>query len=430
LQFAVEFENATKHLFRRFEHGRKLGFLSLLRRSLITDAPPSDEQYPVLNELNLRIPVGSRFVLLCSDRDTQTCLTRLLGGLTALSSGRLIANGETQIVSTKARMQRPLLSLRRHLFSLNTFIGLSHTEANEKTAQVIKLFNAEALEKEKLVDIAPELVAKMNYFTTLLSPAKIVIFDEVFLSDLPEVHESALRDKTAIYVACRAKFPRTLFDQGAVLHEGSVVEQGNSSDIVAKFEQLADAEALQVRASHDSAADDDDPSFDDEDDDKQPPPAPPERKLPRTVALGDLKIYGSDQQLTRQLKTGDSCSFSVSYVVKDPAVPLPEIFVALSIRSGARHLIAAWSELIDQSFSNLPAEGQFTLCIPKMPLLPGSYSINCSVRTKGELFDKVVWNECFEVVEGDFYGTGPKEVVPVGVFCMEFAWKLETPYET
>lgn len=425
LSFAVEFENASKFQFNRFELGRKLGFLSLFRRSIAGNSASID-QFAVLDNAQLQIPSQSHFVILCTQRDAQVALTRILGGLTFLTSGALRVAGVTQIVSTKARMQRPLLSLRRHLNSLNTFIGLTRSQSQRNTQEVIELFKAQELENEKLVDIAPELIAKMNYFTTLFSPAEVLIFDDVYIHDFPEAHQKALVGKTAIYIACRAKFPTAVFDQGSILHEGKFLQTSSFPRLIENFENLTTLDQV-VAASEQSL------SFEENEDDvlieEELSRPPVQRVLPRSVSVLSLAVLDADKKPANQIRTGDSCFFSVSYEIPNPPQVLPEVFVAVGIRTGTKPLIAAWSELIDRSFSDIPPKGQFTLSIPRMPLLPGIYGINCSVRTKEQVLDKICWDECFEVVEGDFYRTGPKEVVPVGVFCIDFDWKLDQTHE-
>ncbi|GAB4464087.1 MAG: hypothetical protein Kow00120_30250 [Anaerolineae bacterium] len=64
------------------------------------------------------------------------------------------------------------------------------------------------------------------------------------------------------------------------------------------------------------------------------------------------------------------------------------------------------SDLVGDLFHDLPAQGHFTCCVPRLPLPPGQYHLALWAKAGGDWTDRIEQAHRLTVVEGDFFGTG------------------------
>ena len=65
-----------------------------------------------------------------------------------------------------------------------------------------------------------------------------------------------------------------------------------------------------------------------------------------------------------------------------------------------------WTRLLDSDFPTLPPRGTIVLEVPRLPLRDGGYTINLYSEVNGELADWVKDAARFNVLDGDYFGTG------------------------
>jgi len=87
----------------------------------------------------------------------------------------------------------------------------------------------------------------------------------------------------------------------------------------------------------------------------------------------------------------------------------------------------AWfsNEMTGDILTSLPAHGCFVCRLSKLPLLPGRYSVNFQCRAQDEVADWVQAAASFEVVSGDFFGTGRLPPKEWGHVVLEHRWSVE-----
>lgn len=91
-------------------------------------------------------------------------------------------------------------------------------------------------------------------------------------------------------------------------------------------------------------------------------------------------------------------------------------------------LLIFWSKLTAEDFEVLPREGKLVCLVTRFPLSPGMYQIDVgatvnspTVRDSG---DEVRNAATFEVVTGDFFGTG-RSAPPTITFQCPPSWSAE-----
>lgn len=348
-------------------------------------------------------------------------VTRLLCGLSLPTEGRIRVSSPVRFVGTKSKTQRSLLGLRTQLVALCSILGVRKREALRTTQRVLDLFQVAGLENERLIDLRPDLLARLTYFTSLLAPSDIYLFNDAFLSDLMAVQEEALKGKTVVCISTRMKYPKHFFDSAIVLNEGVVAFQGGLAEAERCFERLC--------PPSDSATT---PLFDDEteeDSEFESEVASPVSQVRNTreVTISGITVRDASGTPSNSIKTGETAIFDVHYeAARGDRIPGP-LSVSLALKTPKNIRVACtWSEIIRKELRNIPPRGTFRLTIPRLPLLSGTYGLSTAILQGNILFDKLTIEECVTVLPGDFYGHGEVDS-DLGIVCFDYDWTaLET----
>jgi lipopolysaccharide transport system ATP-binding protein len=111
---------------------------------------------------------------------------------------------------------------------------------------------------------------------------------------------------------------------------------------------------------------------------------------------------------TESFYSGESFKVILKYEVRDSLVSIKDLKVSLSIFSSKNSSICLLSNYFtgDYFIDTIPTEGVVKCVIRKLPLNFGTYYFNVSIHSLGGLEDWVQDAGIFEIIGGDFYGTG------------------------
>ncbi|RLA94639.1 MAG: hypothetical protein DRG83_19490, partial [Deltaproteobacteria bacterium] len=83
------------------------------------------------------------------------------------------------------------------------------------------------------------------------------------------------------------------------------------------------------------------------------------------------------------------------------------------------------SEVSGTLFYDLPPVGSVRCWLGPLPLSPGLYRVNVSINNHGELADHINDALVFQVIEGDFYGTGRSPEGLSGICLIHHTWSSD-----
>jgi hypothetical protein len=82
------------------------------------------------------------------------------------------------------------------------------------------------------------------------------------------------------------------------------------------------------------------------------------------------------------------------------------------------------SRMTGREFNDLGEAGVLRCCVPRFPLGPGTYTVALAATLGAETSDEVDRAQLFNVVEGDYFGTGTSLSDKVEFLC-EHAWETQ-----
>ena len=79
-----------------------------------------------------------------------------------------------------------------------------------------------------------------------------------------------------------------------------------------------------------------------------------------------------------------------------------------------------------QNFTQVPSKGYFVFRVPKLPLAPGTYTVNLFVGINEKPCDMIEDAATLTVEAGDFFGTGHQGQPSYCPVLVEGDWQLST----
>jgi lipopolysaccharide transport system ATP-binding protein len=82
------------------------------------------------------------------------------------------------------------------------------------------------------------------------------------------------------------------------------------------------------------------------------------------------------------------------------------------------------NDLTGKEMNDLPSVGAFVCRFERLPLLPGTYTVNLYSTVNGVLADWVLEAARIHVAEGDYYGTGKLPPKGYGSVAVNHEWRV------
>lgn len=338
-------------------------------------------------------------------------LVRLALGITAPKTGKVSCTARATLLTSKTRFQRPLVTLAVHHKTLCALMGMTSTQAKHARDEVMQLLGAADKLGDRLIDLSPLLLAQINYFTGIASPAEVIVSDGSYLRDHAEFQQEHLKNKTVLWITNKPKCDESIFDQWWVLDKGKLVAFPTADESAAYWDQNLNLHGGDPQAL--AADDDEDDEIEAEELVTLPPPPPP----PSDIAIS--RIYPESE-----LRTAKPATFIVDFEkLNEVRTPL-RVGVAMSFFDQKNiRIFSTWSH--SQGFMVDRAKGSFRLQVPSFPLLPGTYSFKAAiVDAEGRALARAYSTENFEVGGSEVTLQDGEPAPTVGNIWIRHEWSI------
>jgi lipopolysaccharide transport system ATP-binding protein len=146
----------------------------------------------------------------------------------------------------------------------------------------------------------------------------------------------------------------------------------------------------------------------------------PDRRGNGPVRLTAIELRDDEENPASAFPTGSTIQFAMSYKCDLASLP-PGIQFNLVIRDQlGRQITGLSNRFFNLSLEGLSAEGVIVCELPRLQLMPGTYSVDYVIRDAREVSDELTSAASFEVLIGDYFGTG--KMPKGGIFLADQKW--------
>ena len=222
-----------------------------------------------LSNVGLTLPEGSALGLLGPNGAGKTTVLRLILGLASPTEGQVLLQGRDPF-SAQARegvgylperlLLPPRITARAFLAFHAQLAGVSPDAVDREIAQVTEQTGIASRLSEPMSTLSKGLAQRVGFAQAFLGSPRVLLLDEPSSGLDPigmrEVREwvRAARDRgcSVLLSSHLLSEVERLCDRVAILHEGQVVEEGETSQVVRDGEALEDAFVRLIRGESDS----------------------------------------------------------------------------------------------------------------------------------------------------------------------------------
>jgi lipopolysaccharide transport system ATP-binding protein len=347
---------------------------------------PGEEQRWVwaLKDVSFEIAAGETVGVIGVNGAGKTTVLKILSRITKPTAGWAELNGRVGSLLEVGTGFHPELTGRENVYLAGAILGMRKNEIRHRFDEIVAFADIESFLDTPVKRYSSGMKVRLGFAVAAHLEPEVLIVDEVLaVGDiafqkkcLGKMGDVTAEGRTVLFVSHTMSLVRALCRRGILLERGSLIRDGDIDDVVGAYlRTLEDAGAQDLRARTD-------------------------RRGWHNTMITRIDVSGS-QGATGRLVTGQAAHF---------VFHLGEVVSSMSctftIFNHLGHAISTFSSAPETSHDelDLTTATAFECVLDELPLAPGRYRIDVSLRGQGHLQDHVEGAAFFEVEEGVFQG--------------------------
>ncbi len=394
-------------------------------------APPrsgqTDEEdssiFWALEDISFSIRAGETVGIIGKNGAGKSTLLKILARIVTPTTGKLKIRGRVGSLLEVGTGFNPELTGRENVFLNGAILGMNREEVEQRMGAIVDFAGVAQFMDTPVKRYSSGMYARLAFSVASFLEPEILILDEVLaVGDLAfqrkcfdRMEYLIKRGHTLLFVAhdlgAVVKFcSRVLWLEKGRLRFDGPAEEG--CDLYRRKELFDGAEGLKTAEAEGI--------FDHRD--RQ------ERTGNQLWQVERVGIYDGKGKPTPVLRLADEAELRVQFAVSGTGVIERDSAVAVLavIDEQGRRLCAFRTDYLGLDLREVPQRGEWRVRLPKVPFLPGLYSLFARLIANGETADLVQMAGRFEVADGDFYGSGKTPVRAFTPMAVEASGTLLT----
>jgi lipopolysaccharide transport system ATP-binding protein len=364
-----------------------------------------------LKDVSFEVQKGEVLGIIGRNGAGKTTLLKLLSRITEPSAGRAIMHGRVGSLLEVGTGFHPELTGRENTYLNAAILGMSRKEIERKFDEIVEFSGVQKFIDTPVKRYSSGMYVRLAFAVAAHLEPEILVVDEVLaVGDaafqkkcLGKMDKIAKGGRTVLFVSHNMPAVSSLCNRAIWIDAGQLNDQGPTASVVASY----------LRSSHSKHV---------------------VNLSERTDRFGNGQFRFSRIWVTNGtggeidcILTGEDAHFFVEYEAPNEA-ELRNVLVTLVVRDLYGQILFSLStHLKGQNFTRLDGSGTLTCKVPAFPLAPDTYIVDMWASHNGEPADSIETAFQFNVLAGDFYGSGVPIQRKNGAFVVDHTWSHETP---
>ncbi|NVK05628.1 MAG: ABC transporter ATP-binding protein [Flavobacteriia bacterium] len=360
--------------------------------SLLGRLNPSknEDWFWALRNIDLSLEEGKVLGVVGPNGAGKSTLLKVLSRITYPSEGRFTANGRMSSLLEVGTGFHPELSGYDNIFLNGSILGMTKTEIKASLDEIIEFSGVEQFIHMPVKHYSSGMKVRLAFSVAAHLTAEILLIDEVlavgdasFQRKCLERMEDVSRHqgRTILFVSHNMRAVNDLCTDAIYVDKGSLVKSGTPEEITNFYNRSLEKKSIEIDLK-----------------DRK------DREGSGAFRLESMRFTHEDGSPISELRSGQPAYLEIEYSGDKPPSALN---FRLSIGRENDGFIAALSNhLSGANLSNLPASGKVRCALDKVPLMTGKYVVNARLTEQNIIADDVKRALVFEVLEGDYFGSG------------------------
>jgi lipopolysaccharide transport system ATP-binding protein len=362
-----------------------------------------------LKDVSFEIKKGDVVGLIGRNGAGKSTLLKILSRITTPTSGSAEIFGRVASLLEVGTGFHGELTGRENVYLNGAILGMKKWEIDKKFDEIVAFSEVEQFIDTPLKRYSSGMQVRLAFAVAANLEPEILIVDEVLaVGDaafqkkcLGKMDDVAKKGRTVLFVSHNMLAVKKLCARALLLEAGHAVADGLCETVVENyFDTLSNGGPVALSQRTDREGD---------------------QRL-KFLTYRVLDRYGHETAVI----AGQDFDVVFEYESK-VGEPLKSVHVAIGINGRyAERLIHFSTNVSGQDFAEIPAKGVIICHIPHLPLRPGKYSFNLFSTVSGEISDWIQDAGSFEVMYGDFFGSGRLPPPDGSSFLAEHRWEARS----
>ncbi len=373
---------------------------------------PTSGDLWALKDVSFDIKDGEVLGIIGRNGSGKSTLLKILSQITAPTEGRILVKGKVASLLEVGTGFHPELTGRDNVFLNGVILGMSHKQVAGLFDSIVEFSGIEKFIETPVKRYSSGMRVRLAFAVAAHLDPEILVIDEVLaVGDqafqqkcLGKIGEVARAGRTVLFVSHHAAAVENLCTRGVVLDEGRVVFDGTQTDALhfyANSGEQTTAGCLRDRRDR--------------------------------TGNGDIRIVAIELRDTAGRPIQNAAAgqdVDVCLHFENPSRrPFSQLNCVIRLRTEFdAPVFTHYNQLNRHVFGDLPERGVFVCRLPRLPLPPSFYRLSyvlTPARHDTELLDALHNAADFNVVGGDYYGTGVLPSANAGVALVDAEWRLD-----
>ena len=352
-----------------------------------------------LQDINFEVKRGEVLGVIGKNGAGKSTLLKILSKVTAPTKGSIKCGGRIASLLEVGTGFNPELTGRENIFLNGAILGMTKKEISSKLDEIIEFSGCERYIDTPTKRYSSGMTVRLAFAVAAFLEPEILVIDEVLAvgdADFQKKAIGKMQDisreggRTVLFVSHNMAAVKSLCTRGIVLENGKVVFEGDVEESIQYYLKGNDELLNSIDIS--------------------------ERKGNGIVKINQVETYGAKRNLLPQTGQPFHLEFELVNIKKTPS-SLIRFDLRIDDSLGQR---IAWMSDNVLTLGEFITPKSVVFRIDKLNLNNGIYYVTTHIQVNGEVSDWIQNAFSFEIIEGDFYGTGKKIPVNQSSVLMDF----------
>jgi lipopolysaccharide transport system ATP-binding protein len=405
----LEIQSISKKF--RINHQRQ-EYLSLRDSivSMLKRDSSKTEDFWALKDISFDVMPGESLGIIGKNGAGKSTLLKILSKITPPTSGKITSRGRIASLLEVGTGFHPELTGRENIFLNGSILGMKHKEIQKKFDEIVDFSGTEKFLDTPLKHYSSGMQLRLAFSVAAFLEPEIMVIDEVLAVGDVEFQKKCIgkmesvskSGRTILFVSHNMAVLDTLCNRALLLHNGSVLKQGETHHIIDDYLNLYSASDSVITNGRLEVSKRDDT-----------------RKIIKAI-----EMIGNDKP-TNSVMMGASVEVKVHFSAKE-IIRQPVLGIVFKNHQGATVLGINNKHYVSQLSTKPLSEGCISMKIPYLQLMNGYYTLDFFLGDGMTDLENVKDVFKLNVEPKDFSGTGYLPSDKLNTFFMkDIQWKME-----
>ena len=337
----------------------------------------------------------------------KSTLLKVLSRITEPTEGRVIMRGRVSSLLEVGTGFHPELTGRENIFLNGAVLGMKNQEIKDKFDDIVDFAGIERFLDTPAKRYSSGMYVRLAFSVAAHLDPEILLVDEVLsVGDaefqkkcLGKMQDVASSGRTVLFVSHNMNAVQKLCKRSILINDGKIQNIGETQDIIDEYLSFMDRFSTETPLAERK-----------------------DRQGDGSLRFINVTFENYAGEKLGGLSSGEDTRIILDYVCTDKI--LTNVLVSLEIIHNGERFVHFDTYLTDQNFKEIPLKGQIICNIPKLPLLPGNYSL--SIYSTANMIETDWINEAlyFTVNSGRYFRTGSLPANHAARILVDHSWDL------